>query len=100
MNFMLAIAAYLIGDYAFSAVNLVPGTYALHAFGDLDGAQIVRVLTEQHKLPSCAQNAALYLSMAFVSVISVATWKSIGFTFFVTSIYMLILGQYREARVQ
>lgn len=94
VNFVLFALSVLVGSYSFAAVNLVLGAFNLLPFGELDGAQLARLIAMRYLPPQKAQTLLLCLSgigICVCAVVFISTGSSIGFTFLVTCTYIVIL---------
>ncbi len=90
-NMIACLVSLIAGSYYFAAVNLVIGAFNLLCIGDLDGKQLVLVMTELHRLPEALVRLSGLLSYSLVILISIFCGSTLGFTFYLTLIYMLLI---------
>ncbi len=99
MNFALCIASYFAEGKLFSAVNLVMGFFNLLPFGELDGAQLLRLWLTKHCSPQNAERCMKLICIAAAAAVAAILLKlngKVGLTFVITCCYLILLMSRRE----
>ncbi len=90
-NMIACIFSFSVCAYSFAAVNLVIGIFNLLSIGDLDGKQLVLILSERYLLSTLWLKLSTLFSCALVILLSLFCGKDIGITFYLTLLYMLMI---------
>lgn len=90
-NLMTCAFAFYFSCHTFAAINLVIGVFNLLSIGDLDGRQIVTAVSERYQLPAILLKIANFISCVLVLSVSLFYGGSIGITFYLTLLYMLLI---------
>lgn len=90
-NLIICMLSLCLNLYSFAAINLVTGFFNLLSVGDLDGRQIVSAVSEHYGLPATMHKTINFISLCTIIAVSMFFGDSIGITFYLTLLYMLLL---------
>lgn len=90
-NLLTCALTLCLGFNLFAAVNLMIGIFNLLSIGDFDGKQIITAVTEQFDFPCAIPKVSTVISCIIVISISLYYTDSIGITFYLTLLYMLLI---------
>ncbi len=93
-NLLLSTLFYALGEYAFSAVNLITGAFNLLPIGEFDGAQLLRELVYCFAPVEKADRITFSFEVISLVICSAAIFlwgRELSVTFFLTVVYLLIL---------
>lgn len=97
-NFLLAALMYALGQTYAAAVSLFTGAFNLLPFGELDGAELLKMLLirlcKPENVDRISRNVGAFFS---VLCIAAAVWLGRGasFTLLTTALYFIIVGSRR-----
>lgn len=95
VNFTAALAFWLFGEYAASAVNLFTGAFNLLPMGALDGAGLLKMLAVRRcraENVDKVMRAANIVSAALCAAAAMAFGGDVPFSLVTTALYMIIIS--------
>lgn len=89
-NILFLVASIIFGSYKFAAINAVMCLFNILAIGDLDGSQIISLISDRYKLSGLWLRIVKISSYISVIITSLIIGDRVGLTFYFTLIYMLL----------